>query len=69
MKKESVEKYIDNALSNNVTYILSYNVETFDFDKRYCDFRSIIIDNNYDTKIRFNSTLRPGYIIELFELK
>ena len=32
MKKESVEKYIDNALSNNVTYILSYNVETFDFD-------------------------------------
>ena len=67
MRKESVEKYVENIQLNNVPYILSYNMEFI--DKRHSDFRSIIINHNYHTKLRFNSTVRPGYIIELFELQ
>jgi hypothetical protein len=65
---ESVEKYIENARLNNVSYILSYNKEvTFEGGYTHTDFRTIIINNGYTSKRRFESIVRSSYVIELFE--
>jgi hypothetical protein len=67
MKKESVEKYVSNIQYNKVPYLLSYNHEVVDF--RHSDFRSIILSYGYKSKLRICSSVRTGYIIELFELQ
>jgi len=74
MKAESVEKYIYNAESNGVQFILSYNMDRGMVNSSdgtpaewfHSNFRSIIINHGYDSIWKFDSTIRPPYVIELF---
>jgi hypothetical protein len=70
MTNESVEKYVENAILNNVSYILSYNKEvTFEGVYTHSDFRATIIKHGYISKHRYDSVIREGYAIELFGLR
>ena len=70
MTTESVEKYVENAILNNVSYILSYNKEVkFEGGYKHSDFRASIIKHGYISKHRYNSVIREGYVIELFGLE
>jgi len=67
MKKDSVERYIDNVKLNNVPFILSYNIENGQsFNQHHSDYRSVILNRGYNSIWRMDSTLRPPYVFELF---
>lgn len=69
MSDKSVNRYIKNAKSNNVSYILSYNKEvTFEGGNIHSDFKSIILNYGYSSIYKTNTIMREGYIIELFKL-
>ena len=69
IKTESVQKYIGNAKLNKVPFILSYNIENGkSFNKHHSDYRSIILNQGYNSIWRYASTLRPPYVFELFHL-
>lgn len=65
MKEESIEKYLTSIGTSKIQYVLSYNNEVS--DNTYSDFRTMFMNYGLKTMLRFNSTVRPGYVIELFK--
>ena len=68
MTKHALEKYMDNlGVVNKVPFILSYNIENgITFNPHHTDYRGIIQSRGYESVWRFDSTVRPPYVFELF---
>ena len=73
---KSVDRYIKNAKLNKVPYILSYNHDfygeksqnTQQYKDLNSDYRTIILNHGYTSIYTTDTIMRPGYLIELFEL-
>ena len=63
---DCLEKYFQCIGKNKIEYVLSYNQEKWN-RKLHVDYRSMLIGCGMNSVIRFESALRPGYIIELFK--
>ena len=68
MTIESMEKYIENAKLNNVNLILSYNTAAIRPDGRHINFYKVLKASGYQNIWEIESTIRPQYFIELFQL-
>ena len=67
MPLDSMEKYMRNMDNNNVPFVLSYNIENgITFNSHHIDYRKVILDCGYESIWRFDSTVRPPYVFELF---
>ena len=68
MTMESMERYIENAKLNNVNLILSYNTPTIRPDGGHINFYKVLKSSGYESIWEIESTVRPHYFIELFQL-
>jgi hypothetical protein len=65
IRQDCLEKYLKCIAVNKIKYVLSYNVENL--YKNHVDYQSMLIQCGMNSVIRFESALRPNYIIELFK--
>ena len=65
IRLDCLENYFKCLGTNKIEYVLSYNTEKF--YKRHINYRSLLNQYGMNSVIRFESALRPDYIIELFK--
>ena len=66
MRKDSMEKYVENAKLNNVNFILSYNTPQIRTDGGHINYYKVLAASGYTKIWKEASAIRPHYFIELF---